>query len=80
MNTRELIDGMQKQVKPSVENLHKVIRCVYSEDYKPGTQQEVYGRAHGKPDYGYGRDACFAFLEIRGILVTDEQKLVQRAI
>jgi hypothetical protein len=80
MQTKRLLTNIRKGLKPNPLSLHKVIHYVYSEDYKPASQGEVYGAAHGRKGFGIGRDMCFAFLEAKGILFTDESELVQRAI
>ena len=80
MQTKQLLNNIRKGLKPNPSSLHKVIHYVYSEDYRPASQSEVYGTAHGQKGFGIGRDMCFAFLEVKGILFTDESGLVQRAI
>ena len=80
MDTNQLLKNIRKGLKPNPKSLQKVIHYVYSDNYAPASQHEVYGKAHGQQGFGVGRDMCFAFLEAKGILVTDPAGLVQRAI
>ncbi len=80
MDTNHLLKNIRKGLQPNQKSLHKVIHYVYSENFNPASQHEVYGIAHGKKGFGVGRDMCFAFLEAKGILFTDQASLVQRAV
>ncbi len=80
METKKLITNLRKGLKPSPQSLHKVINYVYSENFVPAPQHEVYGIAHGREGFGVGRDMCFALLEAKGVLFTDPSGRVQRAI